>query len=99
MGPRLELHKIFKTLVANVYNQPPTNVAMKYPCILYKRASEEVQWADNRRFADKIRYEVMVIDPDPDGTLWPKVRELPLCKFERHFTADNLNHDVFNLFF
>ncbi len=99
MGLRLELHAIFKELTEHVYNQPPTNVAIQYPCILYKRTAEEVQWADNRRFADKIRYEVTVIDPNPDGTLWQKVRELPLCKLERHFTADTLNHDVFNLFF
>jgi hypothetical protein len=41
----------------------------------------------------------MVIDPDPDSPIVDAVAELPLCTYDRFFTADNLNHDVFNLFF
>lgn len=101
MRPRVELHQLLEALAddAKIYFQPPKNTKMVFPCILYKRVSEETQWADNRRFAHKLRYEVTVIDPKPDGLLWEKVGELPLCRFERHFTADGLNHDVFNLFF
>jgi hypothetical protein len=46
-----------------------------------------------------LRYEVTVIDPKPDGPLWESVLALKYCKLERHFTAEGLNHDVFNLFF
>jgi hypothetical protein len=41
----------------------------------------------------------MVIDRNPDSELPDKVIELPLCKFDRFYTADNLNHTVFTLFF
>jgi len=99
MRPRAELHQLLEALASNIYFQPPSNIRMTFPCIIYKRTADETQWADNQRFSHKIRYEITVIDPKPDGPLWETVMDLPLCKFERHFTADNLNHDVFNLFF
>lgn len=97
MGTRLELHAILEEVTPNVYFQPPT--IMSYPCILYKRGGDDTKRADNDSYLHKWRYEVTVIDRSPDSPLVEAVRKLPLCAFERHFTADNLNHDVFNLFF
>jgi hypothetical protein len=45
------------------------------------------------------RYQVTVVDRNPDSDLPDQVQNLPLCQFSRFFTADNLNHFVFNLFF
>jgi len=42
---------------------------------------------------------VTVIDRNPDSDLPGKVAELPMCTFNRFFTADNLNHDVYTIFF
>lgn len=99
MAPRLELQTKLEELTANVYFQPPSNFNMDYPCIVYRRAGSEVQHAGNRRYRSSKRYEVTVITRDPDSSLPDAVEDLPLCSFERHFTADNLNHDVFNLHF
>jgi hypothetical protein len=41
----------------------------------------------------------MIIDQDPDSAIPPKVAALPMCLFNRFYTADNLNHDVYNLYF
>jgi len=97
MGQRLELHAILETITPNVYFQPPTR--MSYPCILYKRDGDDAKYADDVLYLHKWRYEVTVIDRSPDSPLVEAVRMLPLCAFSRHFTAENLNHDVFNLFF
>ncbi len=45
------------------------------------------------------RYQVTVIDRNPDTELPDKVVELPMSEFSRAFMADNLNHYVINLFF
>lgn len=99
---RLILHDLLKGLVGpsnKVYFQPPPSVVMSYPCIVYKRDSADAQFADNSSYRYTQRYQVTVIDRDPDSPIPGRVAALPLCKFDRHFTADNLNHDVYNLFF
>lgn len=72
---------------------------MKYPCIVYVRDKINTVFADNKPYKHKTRYQVTVIDQNPDSEIHYKVGELPLSSYDRFFTADNLNHDVYNLFF
>jgi hypothetical protein len=55
--------------------------------------------ADDIPYRSRMCYGVTVIDPNPDSEIPAKIAALPLCRFARHFTADNLNHDVYNLYF
>lgn len=100
MEQRLKLQTILETLGAKkVYFQPPSNIQMAYPAIVYSRDSMWSEFASNLPYTHKKRYQVTVIDKNPDSLIPDKVRRLPLCSFSRHFVADNLNHDVFNLYF
>lgn len=101
MAPRPELHQILKDLLgsANVYFQPPSTVVMVYPCIVYRRDNLDIRHANDKPYKHRKRYQVTVIDRNPDSAIPDKVAKLPLCAFDRFFTADNLNHDVFQLFF
>ena len=99
MASRLQLQSLLETIAVHVYFQPPSNVKMEYPCLVYSRAAQDSKWANNRRYRATKRYEVTVIDRNPDGPLWDQVNDLALCEFDRHFNADNLNHDTFTLFF
>lgn len=99
MAPRLQLQALLELITENVYFQPPTNIQMQYPCIIYERDGSEVNHADNGSYQRTKRYQVTVIDRNPDSQLPDRVEELPLCRFDRFFTADSLNHHVFNLFF
>lgn len=100
MGRRLDkLHPLLLAITEHVYFQPPPTKQMEYPCIVYHRDNENAEHADNFPYTRKKRYQVTVIDPDPDSELPDKVGELPLCVFDRFFTADQLNHDVYKLFF
>jgi hypothetical protein len=85
--------------VAKVYFQPPANIVLTYPCIVYKRDFAQTQFAENRPYTRAVRYQVTVMDKNPDSDIPAKVAALPMCLFDRFYTADNLNHDVFNLFF
>jgi hypothetical protein len=95
---RAQLQALLESLCPNVYFQPPSNIQMTYPCIVYKRSSEEVHFADNYRFDQYLQYEVTVIDRDPDSPIPGSVVTLPYVRYERHFATDDLNHDVFNLY-
>ena len=101
MDRRPDLGKIFREILGsgNVYFQPPGNVQMKYPAIRYERSDMELRHADNNVYNRRIRYMVTVIGSDPDSAVVDKVSMLPLCRFERHYVQDNLNHDVFEIYF
>ena len=99
MAPRLELQALFESLTENVYFQPPANTQMHYPCIVYALDGARLERAGNKLYLHTKRYQVTVIDRDPDSELPDKVIELPRCAFDRSFQADDLNHYVYTLFF
>jgi hypothetical protein len=99
MGQRLQLHQLLETFTDNVYFQPPTNIELKYPCIIYKRDFADTKFADDKPYNIKLRYAITVIDQDPDSEIPSKVALMPLSLFNRFYTVDNLNHDVYNVYF
>lgn len=101
MDRRLEFQELLKGLLGSnkVYFQPPANVHMEYPCIVYHRDRRDYLYAGNNPYHHSKRYMVTVIDRNPDSMIPDKVAELPLCSYSRFYTADNLNHDVFNVFY
>ena len=101
MGQRLDLQALLEALLESedVYFQPPASLQMAYPCIVYKRDNMDTQFADNNPYSLTTRYMVTVIDGDPDSVIPKKVALLPQCIYSRSFVAENLNHDVFILYF
>ena len=99
MASRLQLHEKLKTVSTNVYFQPPSTDEMEYPCIRYTLSKEDVKYADNVKYMNTERYQVTLIDEDPDSELVAKLKAFPLCQFDRFYPADDLNHWVFNLYF
>lgn len=107
MSRRLKLHDILcgilecpnKGSECRAYFQPPATVKMKYPAIVYALNDIENTFADNRVYLSSRCYSITVIDSDPDSELIGKVASLPTSRFNRHYTKDNLNHDVFEIFY
>lgn len=98
MESRLRLREALLALgFVNLYFQPPTNTQIKYPCAIYKRVQNPTEYADNVPYLRNKRYQVTVIDRDPDSPLPDLVGGLPGASFVSHFTKDELNHDVFNV--
>lgn len=100
---RLELQALLQEVSGydepHVHFQPPPNLVMDYPCIRYKRDDADTSFADNRPYRVVQRYQVMVIGHSPDNPVLAKIAALPMCLTGRSYTAENLNHDVFTLFF
>ena len=99
MGQRLTLHQILETIAPKVYFQPPTNVRLEYPCIVYHRDFADTKFADDEPYNHTKRYMIIVIDRDPDSEIPDKVAALPMSLFNRFYIADDLNHDVYNVYF
>lgn len=96
---RLELDAYFKTLTPNVYYQPPPSVKMKYPAIRYELSRIDLTSANNKPYLLDRGYQVTVIDEDPDSDIVDAISKLPMCRFNRPYTANNLNHFVFILYY
>lgn len=101
MAQRLDLQATLVSLLGsgNVYFQPPPTLKMQYPCIVYNRDDARTDFAGNKPYSYRKQYLVTVIDANPDSLIPDKVAALPLCVFDRFYTANNLNHDVYKIFF
>lgn len=101
MNSRTDLHILLEDILGskNVYYQPPSNIQMKYPAIVYSRSDIRNTYADNSVYIQKHIYDITVIDKNPDSEIVEKVSKIPTCSFSRHYTADNLNHDTFRLYY
>jgi len=103
---RLALHEIFVDIletkgqpISRVYFQPPPTVRMEYPCIIYKRSDTKDFFSNDRIYLTMKKYSITIVDEDPDSLIPDKVAALPYCDFSTHFTKDNLNHDIYTIYF
>lgn len=102
MARRLQLHEEFCRILGtrNVYFQPPESVKLKYDCIVYSVNNREDLRADDRHYRNFVRYEVTLIYRDPDSDLPERMlNEFTRISHQRHFTNDNLHHDIYTLFY
>ena len=82
-----------------VYFQPPENVKIKHPCIIYTRDTGKTKFADDTPYSHHTQYLLTVIDKNPVSRILSKIAMLPMCVHVQHYTKDNFNHDVFNLYY
>ena len=101
MDKREELHEQLVEILGsrNVYFQPPTNIQMKYPAIVYTRSDIRNYNAGNQVYKQTYHYEITVIDRVKDSEIVNKVSKLPTVKWNRHFAHDGLYHDVFTIYY
>lgn len=99
MGSRLELQNLLESILGsrNVYYQPPESIKIKYPAIIYSRNDIDNNFADDIVYMQNHTYQIIVIDANPDSEIVNKISKLPMCRYNRHYTSDNLNHDIFIL--
>lgn len=72
---------------------------MSYPAIVYERYDYDKLYADDVTYRKIPAYQVTIIDANPDSEIVEKVADLPFCSFDRHYESDNLNHDVFTIYY
>ena len=104
---RLSLHDEFIDIlgtrgqkVSRVYFQPPESLKMEYECIRYSRTGVNVTRANNGVYVTANKYEVIVIDYDPDSKIPDKILErFPMCTFDRVYVSDNLYHTALTLYY
>ena len=102
MASRLELHEELCDILGsrNAYFQPPASIKLNYPCIVYSISSVNKQNANDKMYKSMNEYKVVVIDSDPDSEIPSKIiAHFSMCRFDRAYTSDNLNHSALSLYY
>lgn len=101
MNRRLELHELLCEILGSrsVYFQPPESVKMEYPAIVYSRNRIDIKHANDDSYLQRTSYSITVIDKNPDSDVVTRMSKIPQCRFDRHYVSDNLNHDIFTIFY
>lgn len=99
---RLELDAELRAAIgnSNVYFQPPESVKLKYPCIVYHRSNIDMVHADNKVYKKDNSYDITFITKDPDHPLVEEFLDLfSMISYNRSYSADNLNHYNYTLYY
>jgi hypothetical protein len=98
---RLEIQSLLEEILGSseVHFQQPSSDEMIYPAILYTQDFESVQFASNLPYRRDKRWQVTVIDRNPDSLIPDKIGDLPSSRFDRRYPKDNLHHFVYNVYF
>lgn len=101
MSRRIDLHNELERLLGSdqVFFQKPEDVKMHYPAILYDYDRDYIKNADNVKYLKIPCYTVTVIDYDPDSEVAERISDMPSCKLDRTYQANNLNHFVYTLYY
>ena len=99
MQPRSVLSAKLKKFCDNVYFQPPSNIHLKYPCIIYQLAGIDSMAANDSKYSTTGRYTITVIANDPDSRIAIDILlDLKHSKLINSFTFENLHHTMLEIF-
>lgn len=100
MGARLDLQqKLHEKTRRAWYQKPPAN-QMGYPCFVYKSIEPKVLYANNRGYLKIPGYEVLYISQTEDDSImdW-MIEQFAYCTIGRKYTADQLYHYPFTIYY
>lgn len=85
--------------VKEAYFQPPENLQMEFPCIVYERDGGNTIYASNSPYRFVRRYSVTVIDADPDSEIPDLLAmEFPMIRTSNVFITGGRYHHKFTLY-
>lgn len=100
MSRRLELHDKLLSFVDNVYFQPPSNIQLTFPCIVYQKSDIYKPHANDDAYLKTQQYRLTVIELEPDSALADNLDAyFDYCTITQYYTMDNVNHTALTLFY
>lgn len=85
---------------SNVYFQPPESLKIQYPAIVYDIYRVNQRFASDKQYLNYPGWSVTVIDKSKEVDWISKaLEEFKYCSVERIYTADNLAHYSFIIYY
>ena len=98
-----DLQQLLQSVVGEgckVYYQPPENLKLKYPCIVFNRSRATINHADNYPYRITKRYDITLITIGADNDEYlDKLLELPMCNYDRENIVNGLVHEYLDMYY
>lgn len=99
---RVELQRKLEAILdsSEVYFQPPESIRMSYPSIVYDVYRVKQRFANDSSYRKVPGWSVKIIDRNEDvDWIYKMLDSFPYCSLERTYTADNLTHYSFIIYY
>ena len=82
-----------------VYYQPPDDITIEYPCIIYERSNIKNTSADDTVYQQTYSYNIIVAEKSPVSALVEEVSKLTGIRFLNHYVRNKIIYDSFTISF
>lgn len=94
------LQSLLEAFAPNVYFQPPSDVRMNFPAIIYTRDRPFMNKANNGAYMFQWSYRITVVDTTPDSDIPESlVRAFSTCVVDSTAVIEGLNHTYLTLYY
>lgn len=101
MLKRVDIQEKFKFLLGsnNVYYQPPANLKMKYPAIVYSLDGLDVKRFDNKRLINKNCFSVThIYRNESENLVETMLKNFEYISFDNRSIVDGIYNDHYTIY-
>lgn len=89
-------YSVLKEIVGdNVYFNPPSNLKIQYPCVVYSINDILNKNADDEVYKQNIKYDCTLITKNVNDPLLKDLSKIKTFRYSRHYVVDSLHHYAF----
>lgn len=81
-----------------VYFQPPENLKIGYPAVIFHLSKIEVDRASDVPYKGAKEYSVTLITKDPEPYVIDEILKIPYSSLDTTYISDGMNHFVFTIY-
>lgn len=81
-----------------VYFQPPENLKIGYPAVVFHLSKIEIDHASNVPYKGAKEYSVTLITKDPEPDVIDEILKIPYSSLDTTYISDGMNHFVFTVY-
>nr|DAW03453.1 MAG TPA: tail completion protein [Caudoviricetes sp.]DAW58183.1 MAG TPA: tail completion protein [Caudoviricetes sp.] len=81
-----------------VYFQPPENLKIGYPAIVFHLSKIEIDRASDVPYKGAKEYSVTLITKDPEPDVINEILKIPYSSLDTTYISDGMNHFVFTVY-
>lgn len=93
------LHLLQKAVDHNrVYFQPPENLKIGYPAVVFHLSKIKVDHANDALYKGAREYSVTLITKEPEPEVLDEILKIPYTTLDTTYISDGMNHFVFTTY-
>lgn len=91
---------VTKGLINKAYYSPPENIKMEYPCIVYKKELNPLDTANDGRYFNYNKYQLMIMDRRLDNPIIDDILDkFNTSMYVNEYWTDGIHHTIIELYY